>query len=212
MPNNNNSGKRVLDVACGDGVRTMLYKKYGASKVVGVDISPGMIAIARREAIQENIEIEYVVGDAKDLQIPGEFDFVTSFYLFPYAASRDELLTMCKQIKSKLVPGGKYVGVNQAVKMTPKDLKYCEKYGFFETRPENPQDGDKTTITFNYGIPITANIHYLKPETYEWAFKEAGFTHFEWRPLSLYDNPTPKDQEYYKDILDHPIGVGIIAW
>jgi hypothetical protein len=58
----------------------------------------------------------------------------------------------------------------------------------------------------------SAQIYYLKPETYEWAFKEAGFTHFEWSALTLYENATPEDQEYYRDILEHPIGVGIIAW
>jgi toxoflavin synthase len=32
---------RVLDLACGDGAQTLRLKKWGASKVVGVDISQG---------------------------------------------------------------------------------------------------------------------------------------------------------------------------
>ena len=37
-------GKSLLDVGCGDGVRTMFYKTLGASKVVGLDISPGILS------------------------------------------------------------------------------------------------------------------------------------------------------------------------
>lgn len=54
---------------------------------------------------------------------------------------------------------------------------------------------------------------YMKPETYEWAFKTAGFTHFEWCKFSLYDTEaTAEDRETYKDLMDYPVDVGILAW
>src|SRR6266446_8814670 len=41
------AGKRVLDLACGFGFYTKLLKQRGAAQVVGVDISPEMVRLAR---------------------------------------------------------------------------------------------------------------------------------------------------------------------
>lgn len=46
----NLEGKRVLDVGCGDGANSVLLAKLGAAEVVGVDISPESIAVARHRA------------------------------------------------------------------------------------------------------------------------------------------------------------------
>ena len=40
-------GKRVLDLACGFGFYTKLLKQRGAAQVIGVDISPEMVRLAR---------------------------------------------------------------------------------------------------------------------------------------------------------------------
>ena len=40
-------GKRVLDLACGFGFYTKLLKQRGAVQVIGVDISPEMVRLAR---------------------------------------------------------------------------------------------------------------------------------------------------------------------
>jgi toxoflavin synthase len=39
----------VLDLACGEGFYTRLLRQTGAGRVVGVDLSAGMIALARQE-------------------------------------------------------------------------------------------------------------------------------------------------------------------
>ena len=46
-------GKAVLDVACGEGFYTRLLRRRGADRVVGVDLSPGMIALARSQESAE---------------------------------------------------------------------------------------------------------------------------------------------------------------
>lgn len=40
---NGSGGKSVLDLGCADGNLTLQIKAWGASKVVGVDISSGML-------------------------------------------------------------------------------------------------------------------------------------------------------------------------
>jgi ubiquinone/menaquinone biosynthesis C-methylase UbiE len=42
------SGLSVLDLACGDGMGTRLIMQWGAARVVGVDISAQMIALAQQ--------------------------------------------------------------------------------------------------------------------------------------------------------------------
>jgi len=72
-------GMRALDVACGTGkVAADLQRRVGpAGRVVGVDISPGMIELARRR-FGDRPGLEFEVGDA--LALPtgdGGFDAAT---------------------------------------------------------------------------------------------------------------------------------------
>ena len=59
-------GKAVLDAGCGEGYNTRLLAKRGA-KVTGVDISPRMIDLARREEEREPLGIRYELGSLSDL-------------------------------------------------------------------------------------------------------------------------------------------------
>ena len=69
-------GDRVLDIACGTGIVARLAKEAVGDQgvVVGVDLSPPMIAVARRSALA----IDWREGDAGALPLqPGEtFDVV----------------------------------------------------------------------------------------------------------------------------------------
>lgn len=53
----------VVDVACGTGALTHAVRRYTSGRVVGVDISPAMIAVARRD----QSDVEFAQGDATDL-------------------------------------------------------------------------------------------------------------------------------------------------
>jgi len=68
-------GQAVLDVACGTGIlaRTAAERVGPTGRVVGVDTSDGMLAVARRVAPG----IEWRAGDAHDLPFPdATFDVV----------------------------------------------------------------------------------------------------------------------------------------
>jgi len=60
-------GMRVLDVATGTGAQARAFADAGAD-VVGIDLSPRMLAIARRKS--HGSPIEYVEGDATALPQP----------------------------------------------------------------------------------------------------------------------------------------------
>lgn len=88
-------GMTVLDVACGEGFYTRLLRQRGAARLTGVDLSQGMIDLARCQEAQHELGIEYVVGDARELSSTNEYDLVVAAYLLNYARNRDELQVMC---------------------------------------------------------------------------------------------------------------------
>ncbi len=64
----------VVDVACGTGVLTRSLRSRTSGPVVGVDVNPAMVAVARRHGG----DIEFRQGDALDLQFgDGTFDVAT---------------------------------------------------------------------------------------------------------------------------------------
>jgi ubiquinone/menaquinone biosynthesis C-methylase UbiE len=72
-------GARVLDVACGTGaVARAAARRAGAEgRIVGVDLGPPMLAIARAQPVDSGAApIEYIEGTADALPV-GAFDVVT---------------------------------------------------------------------------------------------------------------------------------------
>lgn len=70
------SGKeRVLDLACGVGRHSIELARRGHS-VVGVDLSQEMIAYARDCAQQDELQVEFICADLRNLTFADEFDVV----------------------------------------------------------------------------------------------------------------------------------------
>ncbi|MDX1886428.1 class I SAM-dependent methyltransferase [Mycolicibacterium sp. 120270] len=71
-------GVKVLDVACGTGNAGIAAAKRGA-QVTGLDLSPGLIATARRRGAAANVDVEWLEGDAQSLPFDDDsFDVVIS--------------------------------------------------------------------------------------------------------------------------------------
>jgi SAM-dependent methyltransferase len=71
-------GERALDLATGTGWTARRLAQKGA-KVVGVDIGEGVIVAARELARRANLDIDFIVGDAEQCELPsGNFDVVSS--------------------------------------------------------------------------------------------------------------------------------------
>jgi ubiquinone/menaquinone biosynthesis C-methylase UbiE len=72
-------GKKVLDLACGQGYLSRILAKKGA-KVTGLDISRGLLEIANKIENKKKLGINYVQGNAMNLKniYNEKFDFVVS--------------------------------------------------------------------------------------------------------------------------------------
>ena len=69
------NGQSVVDVACGQGLATRALAAAGAARVVGVDSSPRMVALAQRHDSPPGGSVEYVVDDAQTLSSLGSGSF-----------------------------------------------------------------------------------------------------------------------------------------
>jgi ubiquinone/menaquinone biosynthesis C-methylase UbiE len=99
------TGQRVLDVACGTGVVTrLLADRVGPSgRVVGLDLSPVMLAAARARV--RNANVEWREASAQSIPLPdGAFDAVVcqqGLQFFP-----DKAMALA-EMRRVLVPGGR---------------------------------------------------------------------------------------------------------
>lgn len=80
------TGKNVLDVGCGSGVYSVDFARRGARRVVGVDFSENMLALARGEAEQHRVadRCEFVQADFLDLDLEETFDISIAMGVFDY--------------------------------------------------------------------------------------------------------------------------------
>ncbi|MGI8797174.1 MAG: class I SAM-dependent methyltransferase [Acidimicrobiia bacterium] len=66
-------GQRVLDVGCGPGRHALALARRGM-EVVGVDLSPDFVKLAREVATAEGLPAAFAVLDVRDLAYDGAFD------------------------------------------------------------------------------------------------------------------------------------------
>jgi ubiquinone/menaquinone biosynthesis C-methylase UbiE len=66
------AGKRVLDCCTGRGRMAIAAAKCGAASVVGIDVSEEIIALARSEASDAGVAVDFRPGNVTGLDIPDE--------------------------------------------------------------------------------------------------------------------------------------------
>jgi SAM-dependent methyltransferase len=74
------SGRRILDIGCGEGQLCRLLRDLGA-EVTGIDAAPSMIEAARAEEEHRRRTIVYEVRDASGPHSGGPFDIITAVLL-----------------------------------------------------------------------------------------------------------------------------------
>jgi demethylmenaquinone methyltransferase / 2-methoxy-6-polyprenyl-1,4-benzoquinol methylase len=102
------AGMRLLDVGCGTGDLTLiLARRVGRSgRVVGLDLTPEMLAVAHEKVVQAGLveRIELVQGNALALPFPdASFDGVTAGFSLRNMADLDGAL---REMYRVLRPGG----------------------------------------------------------------------------------------------------------
>jgi SAM-dependent methyltransferase len=74
-------GKNVIELGCGTAYFGAWLKRAGASRVVGIDVTPAQLDTARRLNEEFGLGLELIEANAEDVPLPDEsFDLVFSEY------------------------------------------------------------------------------------------------------------------------------------
>lgn len=95
-----------LDVCCGTGAGAAMLRRHLTGEVHGIDFSPGMLEVARRE----NPGVHFALGDARVLQLERRFDVVTCFGAFGHITVPEQPAFL-DAVHRVLRPGGRFVFV-----------------------------------------------------------------------------------------------------
>ncbi|MBT8283239.1 MAG: bifunctional demethylmenaquinone methyltransferase/2-methoxy-6-polyprenyl-1,4-benzoquinol methylase UbiE [Muriicola sp.] len=122
------SPENILDIATGTGDLAINLVETGASKIVGLDISKGMLEVGKTKVVKKHLEgkVEMVVGDSENLQFEdGTFDAVTVAFGVRNFENLDKGLS---EIYRVLKPNGTLVVLETSV---PTKTPFKQGYKFY---------------------------------------------------------------------------------
>ena len=204
----------VLDLACGSGSYTHAFIKWGASRVVGVDISSAMLekarVLGRNYGDLEKIDLVEADCSKPVLYEGGPFDLVFGGWLLNYASSGKEMVDFWRNIHLNLKSGGHYVGITPPPTNDPAGHVDVEQ----RARPLPIASGGMWT-TLNHIIDEGAYNHrhadtpagdmdfdtyHLRKDVWIAAAREAGFDgEIEWEgtrvPSDFMENPEKYEEQ-----------------
>ncbi len=178
------SVQQILDVACGTGDSTISIAKAGnpGSRVTGVDISEGMMALVMQKAAREGVHdrIRLKVADGEDLPFgEGSFHRVTCAFGIRNFEHKEQGL---REFYRVLKPGGKAVILELSVPTGRTARRLYDVY-FMHVLPwvGGLISGDKAAYRY-----LPASVHaFPSPEVFMEMLRDAGFTQVRHRSLSF---------------------------
>ena len=102
-------GGRVLELGCGTGNKLIPIAADGHPSV-GLDLSPNMLAEARRKADERGVSVDWLQGDMRDVDLDDEFDliFIAANALL-HLHRADDIVQCFRAVRRHLAPSGRLV-------------------------------------------------------------------------------------------------------
>lgn len=90
----NPDGIRILDIGCGPGAYSVALAQAGALSVIGIDLAPAMIDLARRHAAQAGVgdRCQFVVTSLDDYHADTRFGCVIVMGVMDYVEHADRFV------------------------------------------------------------------------------------------------------------------------
>ncbi len=100
-------GGSVLELGCGTGRVTIPLAQHGI-QVVGIDVVPGMVELARQKSI--GLPIEWITADARDFHLNRQFELIfESGSVFHHMLIREDQEAYLARIREHLADDGRMV-------------------------------------------------------------------------------------------------------
>lgn len=107
---NRDKSLKLLDVGCGTGRHSIELTKRGYS-VTGIDLSDSMLAKAKEKAEKQNLKIDFLKQDARNLPFENEFDVAIMLCegAFPLMETDEMNYEILRNVTKSLKSHGKFI-------------------------------------------------------------------------------------------------------
>jgi len=127
-------GAEILDLACGYGRHAIELAKRGY-KVTGLDFSKHFIDIAKKDAKEKGVKVNFIRGDMRNLSFVNKFDaIINMFTSFGYFDDEGDNKLVLRKISRVLKPNGKFlIEINNSMRTLARisqEGKTDKKTGF----------------------------------------------------------------------------------
>ena len=97
---------KLLDLGCGPGFYVTRLARLG-HHCTGIDFSPASIDHARKTAVEEGNDCQYILSDLREVDFGTDFDFVMLIYGEFNTFRNEDASEILKKARAALKPGGK---------------------------------------------------------------------------------------------------------
>jgi demethylmenaquinone methyltransferase/2-methoxy-6-polyprenyl-1,4-benzoquinol methylase len=151
--------EKILDIATGTGDLAILMAGTGAKKIIGLDISTGMLEVGVKKIEEKKLSqtIEMVLGDSENM--PFEADFFDAITVAFGVRNFEHLEKGLVEILRVLKPGGIFVILETSV---PEKTPYKQGYSFYSKNilPLIGKLFSKDNVAYGYLSESAASFPY----------------------------------------------------
>ena len=153
--------KTILDIATGTGDLAILMAQTNAKKIIGLDISAGMLEVGKKKIMDKNLNhvIEMVLGDSENM--PFEDNYFDAITVAFGVRNFENLEKGLSEILRVLKPNGVFVILETSV---PEKFPYKQGYAFYSKNilPIIGRLFSKDTVAYGYLSESAAVFPYGK--------------------------------------------------
>jgi len=175
----NLSGKKVLDIGCGNGIFTRMMAMQGAS-IVGYDVSEKQIQKAQQVEEAAGLNIKYFITERFE-SLSEKFDIATAIMVLICAMDEKQLGNIFADASSVLYTNGKFI----CLTLNPDFKRFGE---IICNRRFTKKADDNIDIEFfdDAGkLSFSITDTFFSAAQYEKAALENGFTEIKWEKLEI---------------------------
>jgi len=183
---NFDKSKRILDIGCGTGRHAIELAKRGY-QIVGVDLSASQLKRAKEKANNENVKVDFIQKDARELNFKSAFDVVIMICegAFPLMETDEMNFQILQGATNALKENGKFI-------FTTLNALFPLYHSVKDFLNENSGETTTDELTFDlmtfreHSITTTmddfgnkkaleCNERYYAPSEITWLLKSLGF-------------------------------------
>ena len=179
---------KILDVGCGTGRHSIELSKRGYT-VTGIDLSETQLARAREKAEKNNLDINFVKHDARNLPYQKEFDIAIMLCEggFPLMETDEMNFEILKGVSISLKEKGKFIfttpnglfplyhSVEQFCAATSEEGNATYRSNTFDLMTFRDHNITEFEDDFGNKKTLECNERYYVPSEIIWLLKSLGF-------------------------------------